>query len=145
MATRIRSRMLAVSLPAGGRRHILGPSAGKIHRQNVNLSQPDIIATRSAELCAAHGNGPNTSESIAASVPSRRSCQSLLSGCGTDDPKRARICPILCGELLEVCWGDLGQPPPKNRQLQEREPSSLVALGCLTGWNFGEINGGGVI
>jgi len=60
MGMRNRSGLLADSLPAGNSSH--NPELlREVTGDDYNHKQFDIAA-RSAELCAAHGNGPNTSE-----------------------------------------------------------------------------------
>jgi hypothetical protein len=82
MAMRIRSRVLAASLPAGEPGDTLGPFAELVHRQNVNLSQLDIIAARSAELCVPGGFRAKHFGSISGQQ-GRNSGQRAASRCST--------------------------------------------------------------
>jgi hypothetical protein len=130
---RNRSGLLAERLPSPVA-PVTAPNffAEAIGENEIPFSQFDSDAGRSAEFCPAHLRAKHFGSSQA-KHPSRRSRQSKLSSRGTCDPKRARIYPILCGELLVPCWGDVALPPATTRQAQEREPRSLAVISSHSG------------
>jgi len=80
MGVRNLSGLLVGRLPAGGPNHGPDQFLSTTGDEN-NLLQFDRIASRSAELCAAHGNGPNTSD--VQGHNESKSGQRAASRCGT--------------------------------------------------------------
>lgn len=95
--------------------------------ENVSLSQFDIYAARSAELCAAHGNGPNTSD--VQGHNESKSGQRVASRCGTRSRLRreSQEAETLCKGRSDRLAGKLRLTPFQPiRPGLHAEPSGYV-------------------